>query len=94
MAIYTAKITAGAGKTVTQELELEGYAITHVEVLFPSGCLCLVGVSFYYGIKKIFPEEEDQDIRGNGETVKWDEFWKLPEERTTIKIQVENARLV
>jgi len=90
MTIYTARITASANSIASQEIELEGYAITHVEVLFPPGCLGLVGVSFFYGVKQIFPYQEGTDLRGSGETIAWDEYWVLPEERTKVKVVVNN----
>jgi len=90
MSIYSLKITCDKSSTKEETVEIEGYAITHVEILFPPGCLGLVGVSFFYGIKQIFPYEEGTDFRGSGETIRWDEYWILPELKTKIKIKVVN----
>jgi len=90
MPIYTLKVTANANSENEEEIELEGYAITRVSILFPPGCLGLVAVRFFYGIKQIFPYEENTEFRGSGETIEWDEYWILPEERTKIKMKVIN----
>jgi len=90
MPLYTRKITCPANSEVEEEIEIEGYAITFISVFFPPGCLGLVSVSFWYGVKQIAPYEEGTDIRGSGEAINFEEFWILPENPCRIKIKVKN----
>ena len=90
MPIYAKYITTPAKTQNEETIEIEGYALTNVSILFPPGCLGLVGVTVNYGIKQIAPFNEGEQLRGNGETIQFGEFWILPEERTKLTIVVNN----
>jgi len=94
MPLYVKNITVLAGKEKVEEVEVEGYAITHISVMFPPGCCGLVGVQIKYGDKNIAPLPEDSMLKGAGETISWDEHWVLPESPCKIKIRVKNDDMV
>jgi len=88
--LYSRKITVSPSDEKIEEIEIEGHAITHVTVRFPPGPSGLLAVSFYYGVKQIFPEEENTDIRGDDEIVDWEEYWVLPESPCVVKVKCVN----
>jgi len=50
----------------------------------------LLKVAIYYGIKKIFPSEEDQWFAGDDETIEWTEWYELPESPCKLRIVAIN----
>jgi len=72
------------------ELEIEGDVITHVRIRFPPGPNGLLKVAIYYGIKQIFPFEENTYFWGDDEIIEWDEYWELPESPCTLRIKAKN----
>jgi len=75
------------GSPVSIEFEVEEPYLTRLDVHFPDGCALMVRVRFMYGVKQLFPQPEDAWLVGNGETVSWDEVFRLWEK--PIKIRCE-----
>ena len=90
MPFYSWELTVNPGQEVEFAKEIEGNYITHVRVRFPPGPMGLLKVAFYYGIKQIFPYQEGTWIQGDNEIIEWDEWWKLPERKITLKIKAKN----
>ena len=90
MTIYSRAFTVTASTEQEFTLSIEGDVITYVRIRFPPGPSGLLGVSIFYGVKQIFPYEENTDFRGDDEIIDWQEYWELPEEQTTLKIKAKN----
>jgi len=90
MPIYSRKYTIPAASEKDHKLEVEGDVITYVRIRFPPGPNALLGVSIFYGIKQIFPYEENTMFYGDDEFIDWDEYWELPESPCTLIIQGKN----
>jgi len=90
MPIYSRVFKIPASAEKEYELEIEGDVITHVRIRFPPGPNGLLKVQIFYGIKQIFPHEEDTYFWGDDEIIEWDEYWELPESPCTLKIKAVN----
>jgi len=90
MPIYSRVFTVPAGGKKEFTLPIEGDVITYVRLRYPPGPMGLLKVAVFYGIKQIFPYEEGTWFYGNDEIIEWEEYWTLPEERTTLTIKAEN----
>jgi len=90
MPIYSRDFTIPASTEEEYDLEIEGDVITYVRVRFPPGPQGLLKVAVFYGIKQIFPYEEDTQFAGDDEIIEWQEYWELPEERTKLIIKATN----
>jgi hypothetical protein len=91
MPIYSRAFTVPASTEEKFEIEIEGDVITYVRIRFPPGPNGLLKVSIFYGIKQIFPYEEGTFFAGDDELIEWQEYWELPEERTTLRIRAVNG---
>lgn len=91
MALYTKRITVPANTTEDSpyetDLTIEDKYIYEMEVGYPDGCNWMVGVKIFYGIKRLWPENEDEWIWGNDETIVWREHLYLPEPENTLTIK-------
>jgi hypothetical protein len=83
MPVYEIDLTVPATATeqnpAEKRLFVLGDFITHIEIIFPSGSARRTNVAIFYGIKKLYPFEEDQWFKGNAETFKFDTLDKLPD---------------
>jgi len=82
MPIYSRKFTVPAASSKEFTIDIEGDVITYVRIRYPPGPTGLLRVAIFYGIKQIFPYEEETWFYGDDEIIEWDEYWELPEERT------------
>jgi len=90
MPIYSEVYTVPAGEKKTFILDIEGHYITYVNLRFPPGPCGLVHVQFFYGFKQIFPHREESYFAGDNEIIEWQEFWRLPEYKSRLKIYAIN----
>jgi len=90
MPIYSRKFTVPAASSKEFTIDIEGDVITYVRIRYPPGPIGLLRVAIFYGIKQIFPYEEETWFYGDDEIIEWDEYWELPEERTTLRIKAVN----
>jgi len=90
MPIYSRVFTVPKATTKEFELKIEGDVVTYVRIRFPPGPQGLLKVAIFYGLKQIWPCEEDTWFYGDDEVIQWQEYWELPEERTTLKIKAVN----
>lgn len=75
---------------VEASLTVEGDVITWVSILIPSGHFALAGMKILYGNKPLIPEEVDMWIKGNNETLQWEDYIPLPERETTLRFMGYN----
>lgn len=68
-------------------VELPKGILYKVEALFPAGCMYLVKCSVWYGLEKIFPWHESEDVAGNGETIADILDWDLPDNPTRLQLR-------
>lgn len=87
--ITTAANTTRAGSIETDR-KLWAGVIHHVEVMFPPGCVGLLHVTIWHGGHQIYPSEELQDFAGDGETIQFDDFYKLVPGDNLIRIKTWN----
>jgi len=90
MTIYSRDFTIPASTTEEYELEIEGDVITYVRIRFPPGPTGLLKVAIFYGIKQIFPYEENTWFYGDDEIIEWQEYWELPEDPCRLIIKAVN----
>lgn len=90
MPIYSRVFTVPKATEKEYELEVEGDVITYVRLRYPPGSQGLLKVAVFYGIKQIFPYEEDTWFYGDDEIIDWQEYWELPETPCTLKIKAVN----
>ena len=90
MPVYSRKVTVNASSTKEEEIEIRGDIITKVRIRFPPGPSGLLKVAINYGIKRVFPFEEDTWFYGDDEIIEWEEYWEFPEKPLKLKIVAEN----
>jgi len=90
MPVYSYKITNSPLEEKATEIEVEGDFLTNLSLKFPTGCCGLFSVSVFYGIKQIFPYEENTDFRGDDEVIEWDGLYELPERPCKLIIKTKN----
>jgi len=90
MPIYSVTLTAPPNDQKEEEIEVQGHYITYVSLRFPPGSMGLLKVGIFYGIKKIFPSDEDQWFQGDDEVIAWQEWYELPESPCKLKIVAIN----
>jgi len=94
MPIYSEVYTVPKETKKVFDLDIEGHYITYVNLRFPPGPCGQLRVQFFYGIKQIFPYRENSFFAGDNEIIDWDEYWKLPEYETKLKIYANNLDTV
>ena len=71
--LFVASVNVPAGtpanNPVKKTIRLEPGVLRKVEIVFPFGCNCLVGVKIAHGEKIIIPRNAKEWVVGNGETV-------------------------
>lgn len=91
MALYVKKFTVPASTLESSPYEttltIKEKYIYEMEVSFPDGANWLVGVQIHYGIRRLWPENEDEWIYGNDETIVWREHQYLPEKESVLTIK-------
>jgi len=90
MPIYSKKYVVPAATTQSYDLEAEGDIITYVRLRFPPGPQGLLNVRIKYGIKQIFPFEENTYFAGDNEIIDWQEYFVLPETPCTLTVEAIN----
>jgi len=95
MPLYPVDLTVPANTSsdspVKQEVDIEGDYLTRVEVLFPSGCCCLVGFQLRYGEMPLLPSDPDAYVKGDDETIRADMRWRIPECKTRLTLLAYNV---
>jgi len=88
MPIYPVTLTVPADTPETApveaDVEIEERVVTRVDVKFKPGCMDMVHVAVFYGIKQLFPRETGKSVVGDAETVSWLEWWEAPEVPCTL----------
>ena len=90
MPIYSVTLTAPPNDSDEKDIEVQGHYITYVSLRFPPGSMGLLKVGIFYGIKKIFPSDEDQWFQGDDEVIAWQEWYELPESPCKLRIVAIN----
>jgi len=90
MSIYSLTLTAPPNDSDEKEIEVQGHYITYVSLRFPPGPMGLLKVGIFYGIKKIFPSDEEQWFQGDDEAIEWTEWYELPESPCKLRIVAIN----
>jgi len=83
MTLYIIDLTVPANTSQTEPVEqtikIEEEVIVSVSCFFPAGCRGLVYTAVYYGEEQIFPRPHGKYLRGDNETIGWQEYYELPE---------------
>jgi len=79
-----------ADNPMTEYVELPKGILHRIEYLFPWGHFCLLRVAVFYGLEQISPYHESEWLCGNGETVRDDLYFELPEKPTTLTVKLYN----
>jgi hypothetical protein len=90
MTIYSRVFTVPPSTETFFELTVEGDIIDMVRIRFPPGPMGLLKVAVFYGNEQIFPAKPGTFFTGDNEVIQWDEYWPLPEGRTTIRVWAKN----
>jgi len=82
------KIPANTPETspVERRITIEPGVVHRWSVLFPAGCHTLVRFAILYGESHIFPAGKGRWIRGDDETVVYDDRWHTPDRPTTLRL--------
>jgi len=98
MALYHLKFNVPAGtletKPVEKKIEIKEKYIYEMGITFTDGSNWKVGVKIFYGIKRLWPENPDEWIWGNDETVPWREHLYLPEPKSILTIKAVSPEAV
>ena len=91
MTLYVVDVTVPADTAQTspkeETVKIEEEVVVSVECHFPPGCRGMVYTACYYGEEQIFPRPHGSYLHGDGETVKWQEYYELPEKPCTLTIR-------
>ena len=91
MTLYIVDVTVPANTPQSSPIEktvkIEEEVVVHVEVMFPAGCRGMVYTAAYYGEEQLFPRPHGSYLHGNDETIKWEEYYQLPETPCTLTIK-------
>lgn len=87
---YSKKIENSPGEVKRTEIEVEGDYLTNLTITFPHGCCGLMDVAILYGDEQIFPQNKGEYYSGDGETIKWEGLYRLPEKPCTFVIYTYN----
>jgi len=91
MTLYVVDVTVPANTQQNSpkevQVEIEEEVVVSVECHFPPGCRGMVYTACYYGKEQIFPRPHDSYLHGDGETIKWQEYYELPESPCTLTIR-------
>ena len=72
---------------VEQTIKIEEEVIVSVSCFFPAGCRGMVYTAVYYGEEQIFPRPYGKYLHGDNETIKWSEYYELPETPCILTIR-------
>ena len=72
---------------VEYEVEVWEEVIVSLECHFPLGCRGRVYTAVYYGEEQLFPRPFGVYLRGDGETIKWQEYYELPHVPCVLRIR-------
>jgi len=90
MPCYKCTLTVPSGTPadtpVKAEINVEKGIVTRVEVRFPAGCVQMVYVGIYYGIKRLWPEPEEEWFSENDYCISFREYWVPPEYPCTLTV--------
>jgi len=91
MTLYTIDITVPADTQQTspkeETVEIREEVVVSVECHFPPGCRGMVYTACYYGEEQIFPRPHGSYLHGDGETIRWQEYYELPEKPCILTIR-------
>lgn len=88
-AVTIAANTTQANATRT-ELFLDKGVIHRIEVQFPKGCNGLVHVQLLYAEEQFWPNDLEENIASDGETVAWNEFFEITDAPKGVVIRAWN----
>ena len=91
MTLYIVDLTVPADTAQTSPAEktvkIEEEVVVKVMVHFPAGCHGYVYTACYYGEEQIFPRPYGSYLRGDAETITWEEYYELPESPCILTIR-------
>ena len=91
MTLYVIDVTVPANTAQTSpkevQVEIEEEVVVSVECHFPPGCRGMVYTAVYYGEEQIFPRPHGSYLHGDGETIRWQEYYTLPSKPCTLTIR-------
>ena len=68
-------------------MKIEEEVIVSIECHFPPGCRGMVYTACYYGEEQLFPRPYGSYLHGDGETIRWSEYYELPESPCILTIR-------
>ena len=91
MTLYVVDVTipADTAQTAPKEetVKIEEEVIVSIECHFPPGCRGMVYTACYYGEEQLFPRPYGSYLHGDGETIRWEEYYELPESPCYLTIR-------
>jgi len=91
MTLYVVDVTIPANTSQTspkeETVKIEEEVIVSIECHFPPGCRGMVYTACYYGEEQLFPRPYGSYLHGDGETIRWSEYYELPESPCILTIR-------
>jgi len=91
MTLYVVDVTVPANTSQTdpkeETVKIEEEVIVSIECHFPPGCRGMVYTACYYGEEQLFPRPYGSYLHGDGETIKWSEYYELPESPCILTVR-------
>jgi len=70
-----------------ETVKIEEEVIVAIECHFPPGCRGMVYTACYYGEEQLFPRPYGSYLHGDGETIRWEEYYELPHTPCVLTIR-------
>jgi len=71
---------------VEKKIEIEPGIVHRWEVLFPAGCHCLARFAILDGESHVFPVGKGNWLRGEDETIAFEDRWRTPDRPTELRL--------
>jgi len=96
MTLYVVDVTVPKDTAQTspkeETVKIEEEVVVSVECHFPPGCRGMVYTAVYYGEEQLFPRPYGSYLHGDGETIRWEEYYELPESPCYLTIRAWSPR--
>ena len=91
MTLYVVDLTVPKDTSQTnpeeETVKIEEEVIVSIECHFPPGCRGMVYTACYYGEEQLFPRPYGSYLHGDGETIRWSEYYELPHTPCVLTIR-------
>lgn len=77
-------------KPIEKEIKIFEKWVEDITIYFPPGHVCLTGVALFYGTDQIFPNEEQEWVKGNDIPIKGYLHFRAPEKPLRLKVKAYN----